>query len=62
MRAPCAAFLALALLTGAGWLQAQNLSDVKAIAASGNTNFALLSDGTIWAWGNNEHSQLGDQH
>jgi len=53
--------LALALITAAAWLQAQNLSGVKAIAASGNTSFALLSDGTVWAWGHNEFGQLGDR-
>jgi len=52
--------LALALLTGATWLQAQNLAGVRAIAAGGNTSFALLSDGTVWTWGNNEYGQLGD--
>ena len=52
--------LALALLTGAAWLQAQNLAGVRAVAAGGNTSFALLSDGTVWTWGNNEYGQLGE--
>jgi alpha-tubulin suppressor-like RCC1 family protein len=43
--------LALALLTAAVALPAQNLTGVKAIAASGNSSFALLSDGTVWWWG-----------
>jgi alpha-tubulin suppressor-like RCC1 family protein len=55
------AILALAFLWGAAPLHAQNLAGVKAIVASGNTSFALLSDGTVWAWGYNEYGQLGDQ-
>ena len=50
--------LVLALLAGAAVLPAQNLAGVKAIAADGNTGFALLSDGTVWGWGAN--SWLGD--
>jgi alpha-tubulin suppressor-like RCC1 family protein len=46
--------LALALLTAAVPLPAQNLTGVKAIAASGNTSFALLSDGTVWGWGEDD--------
>jgi alpha-tubulin suppressor-like RCC1 family protein len=46
--------LALALFTGAAWVQAQNLAGVKAIVASGNTSYALLSDGTVWGWGEDD--------
>ena len=45
------AVLVLVFLTGAMSLAAQTLRGVKAIAASGGTSFALLSDGTVWAWG-----------
>ena len=51
--------LALALLTGAAWLQAQNLAGVKAIAARDNTSYALLSDGTVWWWG---EDSVWDEH
>ena len=43
--------LTLALFTGAVWSQTQNLAGVKAIAARDNTSYALLSDGTVWWWG-----------
>jgi alpha-tubulin suppressor-like RCC1 family protein len=36
------------------------LSGVKAIAAGDGTGLALLSDGTVMAWGANEFGQLGD--
>lgn len=48
------AILALALLWGAAPFHAQNLAGVKAILASGNTSYALLSDGTVWRWGGNQ--------
>lgn len=35
------------------------LTDVAAIATAGQTGFALKSDGTVWAWGNNGQGQLG---
>lgn len=35
------------------------LTNVVAISASGYTNLALKSDGTVWAWGNNQFGQLG---
>ena len=55
-------------------VQVTGLSGVKAIAAESNTTwykdsdaasenwsvFALRSDGTVWAWGNNRFGQLGD--
>ncbi len=36
------------------------LSDVVAISAGGSHSLALLGDGTVMAWGANEHGQLGD--
>jgi alpha-tubulin suppressor-like RCC1 family protein len=36
------------------------LSGVKAIAAHGDTGLALLSNGTVMAWGSNEFGVLGD--
>src|ERR1700759_868896 len=36
------------------------LSEVTAIAAHGRFCLALLSNGTVVAWGANEHGQLGD--
>ncbi|MDP2720062.1 MAG: RCC1 domain-containing protein, partial [Dehalococcoidia bacterium] len=30
------------------------------IAAGFNHSVAMLSDGTVWAWGNNGHGQLGN--
>jgi len=33
--------------------------DAVQIAASGNFTIALLADGTLWSWGNNDFGQLG---
>jgi len=43
-------------------VQVSGLMGVTAIAAAIATDhsFALLSDGTVWAWGNNLSGQLGD--
>lgn len=46
-------------------VQVLNLTDVTAIAAGGMSglaghSLALRSDGTVWAWGNNNKGQLGD--
>ena len=38
----------------------EGLSGVVAIAAGNDYSLALLSDGTVRAWGGNEHGQLGD--
>jgi alpha-tubulin suppressor-like RCC1 family protein len=35
------------------------LSDVKAISAGEHHSLALKRDGTVWAWGENNHGQLG---
>lgn len=36
------------------------LANVTAIAAGSQHALALLSDGSVWAWGNNAYGQLGD--
>ena len=32
-----------------------------AIAAGGNHSYALMADGTVWAWGYNGYGQLGNE-
>lgn len=41
-------------------LQVPTLTDVIAISAHLNHNLALKSDGTVWAWGNNDFGQMGN--
>lgn len=36
------------------------LSGISRIAAGADYTAALKSDGTVWAWGNNDYGQLGD--
>ncbi|MCS6778048.1 MAG: dockerin type I domain-containing protein [Chloroherpetonaceae bacterium] len=36
------------------------LTDIVAVAPGGNHTVALRSDGTVWAWGDNEYGQLGN--
>lgn len=35
-------------------------SPITAIATSNSTDYALLSDGTVWAWGQGDKGELGD--
>ena len=35
-------------------------TNVIAVAAGENHTVALKSDGTVWAWGDNDNGQLGD--
>lgn len=37
-----------------------SLTEVVAVQASNDSDYALKSDGTVWAWGNDEMGQLGD--
>lgn len=37
------------------------LSNITALANGSEFSLALLSDGTVRAWGNNPHGQLGDE-
>jgi alpha-tubulin suppressor-like RCC1 family protein len=34
--------------------------DINAITGGASSGYALLDDGTVWAWGNNGYGQLGD--
>lgn len=40
-------------------VQVTGLTGVTKIAASGRHSLALKSDGTVWAWGSNDHGQIG---
>ncbi|MDO8140263.1 MAG: carboxypeptidase regulatory-like domain-containing protein [Candidatus Brocadiales bacterium] len=53
----CTAVLLSVVLTVTGALSA---STTPQIASGGDHTIALKSDGTVWAWGYNEHGELGD--
>jgi alpha-tubulin suppressor-like RCC1 family protein len=40
--------------------QVTGISNVTAVAGRGDHTIALKQDGSVWAWGNNEHGQIGD--
>lgn len=40
-------------------MRVQGLEKVKLIAVGAFHNLALLEDGNLWVWGNNEYGQLG---
>lgn len=40
-------------------VRVQGLERVRVIAVGAFHNLALLEDGILWAWGNNEYGQLG---
>jgi alpha-tubulin suppressor-like RCC1 family protein len=40
-------------------VKVQGLTDVVEVAAGWRHSLALRRDGTVWAWGNNDHGQLG---
>ena len=39
-------------------LQAPGLAGIKAIAAGNQTSLALATDGSVWAWGDDQHGEL----
>ncbi|MDI6897871.1 RCC1 domain-containing protein [Methanocella conradii] len=41
-------------------IQIVSLSNVTAISTGDSTSFALKDDGSVWAWGENDHGQIGD--
>jgi len=41
-------------------VMAHQLLDIRAIAGGTNHSLALRSDGSVWAWGNNDYGQLGN--
>lgn len=41
-------------------VKVKGLKDVTAISAFGKSNYALLKDGTVWAWGNGNEGMMGD--
>jgi alpha-tubulin suppressor-like RCC1 family protein len=51
--APASAFIASPV-------QVSNLANVVKVASNYDHSLAVLSDGTVWAWGENNFGQLGD--
>ncbi len=43
-----------------GHTEGQGAEVTSIISAGGRHTLALKSDGTVWAWGNNQHGRLGD--
>lgn len=41
-------------------VQVTGLANIVAVAAGGTHALALKNDGTVWAWGSNNHGQVGD--
>jgi alpha-tubulin suppressor-like RCC1 family protein len=51
---------ALFFAMGTQIANAQIAGCYKAISAGGNHTMGIKTDGTLWAWGNNDRGQLGD--
>jgi alpha-tubulin suppressor-like RCC1 family protein len=47
-------------LAGEREIRAGDLTEIIWIAADGNSSYALKTDGTVWAWGDNSSDQLGN--
>ena len=41
-------------------VQVVALNDIVRVTAGDNTSYALLADGSVWGWGQNQRAQLGD--
>ena len=48
-------------IAGSKWMRHNKdlVMQVKSMAASGVVSFAVLTDGTVWAWGSSKRGQLG---